>query len=105
MTANCRRLNASIPTDGLSACQLAVTDKIRLVDEFDFLPSEILQRKTIAAEAALRCVETLGGSSFFRSIGLEKLLRDMHGAQFHPLPEKRQQHFTGSVMLGLVPKG
>ncbi|MBT1064017.1 acyl-CoA/acyl-ACP dehydrogenase [Bowmanella sp. Y26] len=98
----------------LTACQLAVTDMIRLVNEFDFLPSDnlasdILQRKTIAAEAALRCVEkameTLGGSSFFRSIGLEKLLRDMHGAQFHPLPEKRQQHFTGSVMLGLVPKG
>jgi acyl-CoA dehydrogenase len=30
-------------------------------------------------------------------------LRDVHGAQFHPLPEKRQQLFTGRLAMGLEP--
>ena len=47
----------------------------------------------------------VGGSAFFRSVGLERLLRDVHGAQFHPLQEKRQHLFTGRVALGLDPVG
>ena len=33
----------------------------------------------------------------------ERLLRDVHGAQFHPLTEKRQQLFTGRIAMGLEP--
>jgi hypothetical protein len=33
------------------------------------------------------------------------LLRDVHGVQFHPLPEKRQLLFTGRLALGLAPVG
>ena len=38
-------------------------------------------------------------------IGLwaQRLVRDVHGVQFHPLPEKRQQLFTGRMALGLDP--
>jgi alkylation response protein AidB-like acyl-CoA dehydrogenase len=47
----------------------------------------------------------VGGAGFFRSFGLERLLRDVHGAAFHPLPEKRQWLFTGRSALGLDPIG
>jgi hypothetical protein len=33
------------------------------------------------------------------------LLRDVHGAEFHPLQEKRQHRFTGRIALGLDPVG
>jgi alkylation response protein AidB-like acyl-CoA dehydrogenase len=48
-------------------------------------------------------LETAGGVGFYRRTGLERLLRDAHGAQFHPLSAKRQQVFTGRVALGLDP--
>ncbi|MDN4501321.1 acyl-CoA dehydrogenase family protein [Alteromonadaceae bacterium BrNp21-10] len=98
----------------LTTAQMALREMISIADGYDFEPSlqttsEILQRKTIAANAVIstleKCMETAGGGSFFRSLGLERLLRDIHGAQFHPLPEKRQYHFSGSVTLGLPPLG
>jgi acyl-CoA dehydrogenase len=36
-------------------------------------------------------------------MGLERLLRDIHAAQFHPLQAKRQHRFTGRFALGLDP--
>jgi alkylation response protein AidB-like acyl-CoA dehydrogenase len=69
----------------------------------------VLIRKTVAANACIQTVEkafeAVGGGAFFRSLGLERLLRDVHGAQFHPLQEKRQHLFTGRVALGLDPVG
>jgi alkylation response protein AidB-like acyl-CoA dehydrogenase len=69
----------------------------------------ILIRKTIAARAAVltaeKALEVVGGAGFFRSLGLEHLLRDVHGASFDPLPEKRQLLFTGRLALGLDPIG
>ena len=46
---------------------------------------------------------TCAGAAFFRSVGIERLVRDLHGAQFHPMQEKRQHVFTGRVALGLEP--
>jgi len=64
-------------------------------------------RKTIASESLLvvvdRALETVGGGGIFRSMGLERLVRDMHAAQFHPLQTKRQHRFTGRAALGLEP--
>jgi alkylation response protein AidB-like acyl-CoA dehydrogenase len=100
--------------NALTTAQMALREMVALVDEYKFSPtnesaSKMLQCKTIASNAVIQCVEkcleTVGGSGFFRTMGLERLLRDIHGAQFHPLPEKRQQHFTGSVVLGLDPLG
>ena len=34
---------------------------------------------------------------------LERLLRDLHAGQFHPLPEKRRQLLAGRIALGLDP--
>jgi alkylation response protein AidB-like acyl-CoA dehydrogenase len=51
-------------------------------------------RKTIAAEHVLatveKALEAAGGSGFYRKPGLERLLRDAHAAQFHPLSAKHQ---------------
>lgn len=64
-------------------------------------------RKTIAAENVLatveKALEAAGGAGFYRKAGLERLLRDAHGVQFHPLPAKRQHRFTGRIALGLDP--
>jgi acyl-CoA dehydrogenase len=85
---------------------------IRLANGFDFTPSaelagKVLIRKTIAARhviaTAEKALEAAGGAGFFRKLGLERLLRDVQGAQFHPLPEKRQQLFCGRLALGLDP--
>jgi hypothetical protein len=58
--------------------------------------------------AAVRGREGAGNSGRGRHLpqhGLERLVRDMHAAQFHPLQTKRQHRFTGRAALGLDPAG
>jgi alkylation response protein AidB-like acyl-CoA dehydrogenase len=68
---------------------------------------EIYKRKTIFSRSAVRAVhlamEVTGGSSFFRSVGLERAFRDIQGIRFHPMHERRQYLFSGRVALGLDP--
>lgn len=99
-------------TNGLTTAQLAIDDMIRLADDLDFamtleIANAVLVRKTIVAEHVLATVEksleAAGGAGFYRKAGLERLLRDAHGAQFHPLSGKRQHRFTGRIALGLDP--
>jgi acyl-CoA dehydrogenase len=63
--------------------------------------------KSITARAAIETVdkamEAAGGGAYFRRAGLERLLRDVRAAGYHPLPERRQQMLTGRVALGLDP--
>ena len=96
----------------LTTVQLAVDDMVRLAQDFDLemsldVTNAVLIRKTIVAEAVLstveKALEAAGGAGFYRKLGLERLLRDAHGAQFHPLSAKRQHRFTGRVALGLDP--
>jgi alkylation response protein AidB-like acyl-CoA dehydrogenase len=94
--------------------QLAVQGMVDLCADYTFAPdvptaNAVLVRKTVAAQSLLlaveKALETVGGGGLFRSMGLERLLRDIHGAQFHPLQAKRQHRFTGRVALGLDPIG
>jgi alkylation response protein AidB-like acyl-CoA dehydrogenase len=96
----------------LTTAQLALDDMIRLANDLDFamtleVANAVLVRKTIVAEHVLAAVEkaleAAGGAGFYRKTGLERLLRDAHGAQFHPLSGKRQHRFTGRIALGLDP--
>ena len=96
----------------LATVQLAQADMVRITNDLDFpvtqeTASAILIRKTIAARhviaAAEKALEATGGAGFFRKTGLERLLRDAHGVQFHPLTEKRQLLFTGRLTMGLDP--
>ena len=73
----------------------------------DDLAGRVLARKTVVADAAIAtvrlAVEAVGGRAFGRTSDLERLLRDVHGAGFHPLPRARQLLLSGRVAAGLSP--
>jgi alkylation response protein AidB-like acyl-CoA dehydrogenase len=94
----------------LTAAQLAFDSIVALADDMKFTPSvenssAVLIRKTLLAQAAVntasKAMEVAGGAGYFRSMGLERLLRDALASQFHPLPTKKQQLFTGRLAMGL----
>jgi alkylation response protein AidB-like acyl-CoA dehydrogenase len=96
----------------LAAAQLAVDAMIALGANYDFEPTiersnRVVVYKTVATRAlvatAEKALEVTGGGSFFRSLGLERLFRDIQGARFHPMQERRQAAFTGRLALGLEP--
>jgi alkylation response protein AidB-like acyl-CoA dehydrogenase len=93
---------------------MAFREMVEISNGYDFEPkvdlaNRMLIRKTIAANAAIatvnKAVEVVGGTALFRTVGLERLWRDVQGAPFHPLPEKKQLTFSGRVALGLAPIG
>ena len=61
--------------------------------------------RTLAGRHAIRTVEkameVVGGASFFRHLGLERMFRDVQGARFHPLQEKPQLLYAGTGRSGL----
>lgn len=96
----------------LTTAQIALESMVALTNNFDFeadlsLANAMLVRKTIVAQAVLKtsekALELTGGSGYFRIKGLERLVRDAHAGQFHPLPAKQQQRFTGRYQMGLEP--
>lgn len=116
--ANKRQGDPTVPyllgelTNQLTMVQLAMDDMVRLANDLDFamnleVANAMLVRKTIVAEHVLatveKALEAAGGAGFYRKTGLERLLRDAHGAQFHPLSGKRQHRFSGRIALGLDP--
>lgn len=99
-------------TNALTTAQMALQGMIDTAANYDFPPVDetanaIFIRKTIAAQAAIqtaeKAMEVVGGSAFFRSLGLERLFRDVQGGRYHPLHEKRQHLFTGRMALGFDP--
>jgi alkylation response protein AidB-like acyl-CoA dehydrogenase len=100
--------------NALATAQMAVQTMIEPCADYSFTADTATAnatfiRKTIAAQAVIatveKALEVVGGGGLFRSVGLERLLRDIHGVQFHPLTAQRQHRFTGRVALGLDPIG
>jgi alkylation response protein AidB-like acyl-CoA dehydrogenase len=100
--------------NALVSGQLAVESLVAGCADYSLAPetstaNAALIRKTIAAQALTAAVEkaleAVGGGGIFRATGLERLVRDIHAAQFHPLPAKRQHRFSGRAALGLDPIG
>jgi acyl-CoA dehydrogenase len=98
--------------NALTTAQLAVQAGIDLCANYHFTPDDATGnaasiRKTIAAQALVstveKALEVVGGSGLFRTMGLERLVREIHGVQFHPLQAKRQQRMSGRLALGLQP--
>jgi len=96
----------------LTIAQMTLADMIRMNDNHGFRPSleltgEILARKAIAARAIKNVVEIaaelVGGPGFFRGHAMERIVRDVRAMNFHPLPIRRQQVFSGRLALGLDP--
>lgn len=92
----------------LTLAQVLLKDMVALGNNFDFLAKDeigvaILGRKTLVAEACkatvVKAMEAVGGQAFYRANELERLFRDVQAGNFHPLPEKQQQHFTGEFLL------
>lgn len=54
--------------------------------------NQVTIARTLCGRAAMRTVdkamEVTGGGSVYRSLGLERLFRDVQGARYHPLQEK-----------------
>ncbi len=100
--------------NALTTAELAHASMIELVDDFHFEASletvnEIVKRKTIAAEACklttAKALEASGGRGFLCGNGIEELFRDSLASHFHPLQEKRQHLFTGSLAMEQQPPG
>jgi alkylation response protein AidB-like acyl-CoA dehydrogenase len=98
--------------NALTSARLAWQHLIDNAAGYDFAPdaeraNRALVAKTLLANAVIETVEkameVVGGAAYFRRLGIERLLRDVHGAPYHPLPEKRQQLLTGRLALGLDP--
>ncbi len=98
--------------NALTTAHLAVEDMVRRNDNHRFTPSleltnEILARKAIAARAVKDVVEIaselVGGPGFFKGHAMERIVRDVRAMNFHPLPIRRQQVFSGRMALGLNP--
>ena len=92
----------------LTAARVQLRDMIQICNEYDFQPldsngQDILTRKVNVANACIRTVskaiEVVGGQSFYQSFGLERLFRDVQGANLHPLPEKDQQLSSGEYIV------
>lgn len=95
-----------------ATAEVALDSMIGLCNEYGFPPnaqqaSDVLVRKTLAVQAAIRTTqkafEIIGARAFHRAHELDRILRDVQAGEFHPLPQKRQQEFTGRVALGLEP--
>jgi acyl-CoA dehydrogenase len=100
--------------NALTVAQMAHREMVEIANDHVFEPktelaNRTLIRKTLTANAVVatvnKAVEVVGGSALFRSVGLERLWRDIQGAAFHPLPEKKQLAFTARVTLGMPPMG
>jgi alkylation response protein AidB-like acyl-CoA dehydrogenase len=98
--------------NALAIAQMAFRELVENANDYDFAPvveraNRTAIRKTIMSNAVIataqKAIELVGGGALFRSLPFERLLRDVQGAPFHPLPEKKQLQFTARVVLGLDP--
>ena len=68
--------------------------------------NRIMIGRTLVGRAAIAAVEKameiVGGGSFYRAAGLERLFRDVQGARFHRPQQRTQLRFSGRVALGLA---
>ena len=92
----------------LTSAQVQWKDMVSICNNLDFKPSDekassILTRKTNVVKSCINTVakamEIVGAQSFFVSLGLERLFRDVQASKYHPLTEKDQQLFTGEFLL------
>ena len=67
--------------------------------------NDVMIGRTLVARHAIQAVEyameLAGGAGFYRAAGLERKLRDVQGARYHPLQIGPQTEFAGAMALGL----
>ncbi len=101
-------VNAHTVAEDVTVAMFAAADDLHFPNT-DGIAARMLARKTVATEAIVAttrlALEVAGGSGYGRGGDIERLLRDVHGCLFHPLPRARQLPFTGRVVLGRSPVG
>jgi acyl-CoA dehydrogenase len=92
----------------LAVAQLALEKMIDLAETDEPGPevtNTCVRCRSIAGKAAVRsvdkAVECVGGQSFSRDFGLERLWRDVQAARFHALQGKPQALYSGRIALGI----
>jgi len=99
-----RQVLVRINDRGPAAPDRLVAVTRRTAELLAFPPSGIAHvRLEILPAESHAAAEAVGGASFLRENGLERFMRDIHAARFHPLQTKRQHRFTGRMTLGLDP--
>ncbi len=70
---------------------------------------QVLIGRTLVANAVIktveRAMEVAGGAGFYRSLGLERLFRDVQGARYHQVREPAEVLYVGRLALGLDVNG
>ena len=93
----------------LAAARLAHRDMVEAATGCEEPGPETTNRivitRTLVGRAVTRvaekAMEAVGGNSFYRASGLERLFRDIQGARFHRPQERTQLRFSGRFALGL----
>jgi acyl-CoA dehydrogenase len=92
----------------LAAARMAHRDMVEAGNTCEPGPettNRIFIARTLVGRAAIgvveKSMEAVGGASFYRAAGLERLFRDVQGARFHRPQESMQLRFTGRLALGL----
>jgi len=92
----------------LTVARLVHADMVAIAARGEVGPettNRIMIGRTLVGSAAIRAVEKAmevsGGAALYRSVGLERLFRDVQGARYHPLQQKAQHCYTGRMALGL----
>jgi acyl-CoA dehydrogenase len=71
--------------------------------------NEVMIGRAVAGRSAIRtaeaAMELASGAGFYRSLGLERLFRDVQGARYHALRGSAQLTYAGRVALGLDVNG
>lgn len=94
--------------NALAAARLALADMLAAAatDAPGFaVTNRVMIGRSLVARSVLEiadlALEAVGGASFYRSRGLERLFRDLQAARFHPLAEGAQRDYAGRTALGL----
>lgn len=92
----------------LTAAQLALRHMLDAAAQGPMGPEttgKVLIGRTLVAHAAIktveRAMEVAGGAGFYRSLGLERLFRDVQGARYHQVREPAQLLYAGRLALGV----
>jgi acyl-CoA dehydrogenase len=92
----------------LATARMAVADMISAITAG--APSaettnRVAQGRSVCGRAAVRAVELAmelsSGAAYYRSLGLERLFRDIQASRFHPLQRQPQHLYSGRLALGL----
>jgi acyl-CoA dehydrogenase len=92
----------------LRGTQLAMRDMVDIAEHaqpgpettnLSMMDRALVERGAIATVE--RALQFAGGSAFYRSLGLERLFRDVQGARFHPMQQQVQRTYAGRTALGV----